>query len=115
MCAVLQERGNLGCFTRLSHNVKQTAPFELMELDLLTPEQKILVLPCLGQVMTIKLPAFCQMGLSEEEQTACSGSFWGSEASLNSPSEVPSRLFTDRAWAGNLLSFNQEWRRDGML
>lgn len=55
MCAVLQGRGNLGCFTRLSLIVKQTVPFELMELDLLTLEQNILVLPCLGQVVTIKL------------------------------------------------------------
>lgn len=60
MCAILQERCDLGCFTRLSLNVKQTVPFELMELDLLTPEKKknTLVLPCLGQVVTIKLPAF---------------------------------------------------------
>lgn len=106
MCAVLQERGNLGCFTRLSLNVKQTAPFELMELDLLTLENKYFCITLPWSGCDHKITWFLLTGPLRKEQTACSGSFWGSEASLNPCSEAPCQLLNVRA--GNLLSFNQE-------
>lgn len=59
MHAVLQERGSLRHFARLSLEVKQVISFELMELDLLALEQNIVILCCLGQVVTIKLHVFC--------------------------------------------------------
>lgn len=59
MHAVLQERGSLGFFSRISLKVKYIISFELMELDSLALEQNILIFSCLGQGVTIKLPAFC--------------------------------------------------------
>lgn len=125
MHAVLQERCSLGCFTRLGLKVKQIISFELMESDPLALEQNIHILSCLGQVVTIKLPAFCWAGLPEEVKTDCSGSFWGSHSSCT---EVPRQLlvwqsvgwkfaFIDAGrkhltWRNGML---QEWPTSGYL